>query len=291
MGEMRNFQTASKWWCRYSMAAAVLIGCMISYEAGADRPMRGKEYGDIRFKRLVSVYRDEYKKAGFDVTTRVKKGNNPIVTLHMRFSPPGTSKKQQALIDVEIDPSGPPSHTCTPCSVWVNLIQAESDDLENQMLRAHGKASRQLDKILLDHIWYDPAVWGASIYDHIGIDEVISSYKQAYAKLGFKLESQTEQKPKGDEERLILLFFVIADPGQSSNWGRAGLYVSSSKSLGYETSVVTREPLVSTDPVPYPNEHDYLELNNKDFKAKEQAEANLAAYLRPRRDITKLRQR
>jgi hypothetical protein len=46
----------------------------------------------------------------------------------------------------------------------------------------------------MDYVWYDPGVWHFSIYDHIGIDEIISSYKQAYAELGFKFENQVAQK-------------------------------------------------------------------------------------------------
>jgi len=274
---------------RYLIVAAVLIGCFISYDADARRIMRGIEYGDISFKRLVSVYKDAYQKAGFKITMQVEKGNNPRVTLRMSFSPLGAPKNQKALMEIEIDSLGTHSHICTPCSVMIETTQAESDDLDNQMERAAGKAKRQLDKILLGHVWYDPGVWHFSIYDHIGIDEVISSYKRAYVELGFKLEKQVEQEPKGEEERSIHLIFVIADPGQSSFWGASELYVSSSKSLGYETCVVTRHPSVSTYTVPSSNEHDTRELSNKDLKAKEQVEANLAAYLRPRRDVTKLR--
>jgi hypothetical protein len=121
-----------KRWCRYSMAAVVLIGCMVSYEADASITFRGIEYGDISFKRLVSVYKDAYQKAGFKITTQVEKGNNPRVTLRMGFSPPGASKSQKALIDIEIDSLGTSSHTCTSCSVMIETTQAESDDLDNQ---------------------------------------------------------------------------------------------------------------------------------------------------------------
>jgi hypothetical protein len=296
---------------RYLIVAAMLIGCMVSYEADASRMMRGLEYGDIGFKRLVSVYRDAYKKAGFDVTTLVEKGGGQTIRLRMRFLPPGYSKKQKASMVLLIHSLESPSHTCSPCSVLTETSVADSDDLDNQMQRAAGKAKRQLDKILIDRIWYDPEVWVFAVYDHIGIDKVISSYKQAYAELGFRVENQVELKPEGEKERRIALMFELTDPGQSNYWGISGLYVSSSKSLGYESCAVTREPSFSTYSRPPANnlntndvkekekeakdqtdwDANWHELSEKDYKAKEQAEANLAAYLRPRRDITKLRYR
>jgi len=283
---------------RYLIVAAVLIGCMVSYKADASRTMRGKEYGDISFKRLVSVYRDAYRKAGFDVTTLVKKGNNPRVTLRMRFLPPDSSKKQKASMVLVIDSLGTHSHTCTPCSVMLETTQADSDDLDDQMQQADGKASDQIDKELSAYIWYDPTDWDSqflTLYYDIDVAKVISSYKQAYAALGFELENEDRKL----DNREIHLSFKLTNPGQPGFFGYSKVELMFSKSEGCQPCAVLRDttinPLLEVYPTVDSDAGNLFmnELKEKDRLARNQAEMNLAGYLRQvkRRDITKLRQR
>ncbi len=287
-----------EWLRRYFIVAAVLIGCFISYDADARRIMRGIEYGDISFKRLVSVYKDAYQKAGFEITTRTEKGNNPRVTLRMSFSPPGASKNQKALMDLVIDSLGTYSHACTPCSVMLETTQADSDDLDDQMQQADSKASDQIDKKLSAYIWYDPTDWDSQfliLYYDIDVAKVISSYKQAYAALGFELENEDRKL----DNREIHLLFKLTNPGQPGFFGYSKVELMFSKSEGCQPCAVLRDttinPLVEVYPTVDSDAWKSLmnELKEKDRQARNQAEVNLAAYLRQvkRRDITKLRQR
>lgn len=271
---------------RYSSVAVVLISCMVSYEADASKIMRGIEYGDISFKRLVSVYRKAYQKAGFKVTMLAEKGDGKTVRLRLRFSPPGSSKKQKALKVLIINSQGMDLDTCTPCSVYAETMKADSNHLERQLFSAETKIERQLYKMLKDYIWYDPAEWEYARYDHIGVDELIASYKQAYTESGFEFRSQTELT-EAEDIRLTTLHFVLSNLSQSGFSSHSATQFFSSMSLGCEPCSVIREPIIHIYPDEAAiNEQNWNELKKKDRAAKDQVELNLHSYLRPKRDFT-----
>lgn len=277
----------------FLIVTAVFIGCMANYEATAGVKARGVRYKDIDFNLLVTTYKDAYQKAGFEVTPL---DDNKIPTRwRMSFLPPNHSKIQKLSIDISIYehtfiwdisdltplPSNDKAHTnsCQLCTVFIEVPETYLGEIDQQLRQADAKATEKIDQQLHSYSWKAPHGWGNSgipnislVYIHIGVVDLISTYKQAYAEFGFELENINVDVNKESLQEQRRIEFKLTNHKQHKFKGYSTLIMYSSRSYWCDACAV------DTDFRSNVSAENHDEVETKDRLARNLADFKLAKF-------------